>query len=196
MFFKRNNFPNMSDDELLKHYKLSQDKECVGELYKRYTGFTFSICYKYLNDSEKSREAVLEIFEELIDKLLLHEIKNFKSWLHTVARNHCLLSFRSKRYEAQFIDNYKKYQNDFMEQDKVLYPEYRLKEENINELEKCINQLKLEQRSCIELFYLQEKSYVETAQITGYTMKEVKTYLQNGKRNLKILMNKDNDKEE
>ena len=82
-----------------------------------------------------------------------------------------------------------------MEQDKVLYPDYRLKEDNINELEKCINQLKPEQKNCIELFYLQEKSYVETAQITGYTMKEVKTYLQNGKRNLKILMSKNNDQE-
>ncbi|MDD3686420.1 MAG: sigma-70 family RNA polymerase sigma factor [Bacteroidales bacterium] len=190
MFFKRNNFSIMTDNELISHYKLHQDKECVGELYKRYTGFTYSICYKYFNDSERSREAVLEIFEELISKLLVHETQNFKSWLHTVARNHCLLTFRAKKYESQFIDNYKKYQNDFMEQDKVLYPDYQLKEENIAELEKCINQLKPEQRNCIELFYLQDKSYVETAQITGYTMKEVKTYLQNGKRNLKILMSK------
>jgi RNA polymerase sigma factor (sigma-70 family) len=190
MFFKRNNFSLMTDNELIGHYKLHQDKECVGELYKRYTGFTYSICYKYFNDSEKSREAVLEIFEELISKLLVHEIQNFKSWLHTVARNYCLLTFRAKKYESQFIDNYKKYQNDFMEQDKVLYPDYQLKEENIAELEKCINQLKPEQRNCIELFYLQDKSYVETAKITGYTMNEVKTYLQNGKRNLKILMSK------
>jgi RNA polymerase sigma factor (sigma-70 family) len=190
MFFKRNNFSLMTDNELIGHYKLHQDKECVGELYKRYTGFTYSICYKYFGDSEKSREAALEIFEELIDKLLVHDIQNFKSWLHTVARNYCLLTFRSKKYESQFIDNYKKYQNDFMEQDKVLYPDYQLKEENIAELEKCINQLKPEQRNCIELFYLQDKSYVETAKITGYTMNEVKTYLQNGKRNLKILMSK------
>lgn len=190
MFFKRTNFSLMTDDELIKHYKLNQDKECVGELYKRYTGFTYAICVKYHKDSEKSREAVLEIFEELIDKLLLHEIQNFKSWLHTVARNHCLLSFRSKKYENQFIDNYQKYQNDFMEQDKVLYPDYIVKEENYKELEKCINQLKPEQRHCIELFYLQDKSYVETSKLSGYTMKEVKTHIQNGKRNLKILMSK------
>lgn len=193
MFFKRNNFSIMTDDELIKHYKLHQNKECVGELYKRYTGFTFAICVKYHKDSEKAREAALEIFEELIDKLLVHEIHNFKSWLHTVARNHCLLSFRSKKYEEQFIDNYQKYQNDFMEQDKILYPEHIIKEENYKELEKCINQLKTEQRNCIELFYLQNKSYLETAQITGYTMKEVKTYLQNGKRNLKILMSERNE---
>jgi len=183
----------MTDDELIKHYKLHLDKECVGELYKRYTGFTYAVCVKYHKDSEKAREAALEIFEELLEKLLVHEIQNFKSWLHTVARNHCLLSFRAKKHEEQFIDNYKKYQNDFMEQDKVLYPDYIVKEENYQELEKCINQLKPEQRNCIELFYLQNKSYVETAQITGYTMKEVKTYLQNGKRNLKILMSEKNE---
>ncbi|MDD3859246.1 MAG: sigma-70 family RNA polymerase sigma factor [Bacteroidales bacterium] len=193
MFQKRHNFSIMTDDELIKHYKLHEDKECVGELYKRYTGLTFAICVKYHKDSEKAREAVLEIFEELLDKLLVHDVQNFRPWLHTVARNHCLLSFRSKKHQEQFIDNYEKYQNDFMEQDKVMYPEYIIKEENYKELEKCINQLKPEQRNCIELFYLQNKSYVETAQITGYTMKEVKTFLQNGKRNLKILMSEKNE---
>jgi RNA polymerase sigma-70 factor (ECF subfamily) len=193
MFFKRTNFVKMSDSELIAHYKLHKDNECVGELYKRYTGMTYAICLKYHKDSDKSREAVLEIFEELIDKLLVHDVQNFKSWLHSVARNHCLLSFRSKKYESQFIDNYQKYQNDFMEQDKILYPDYISKEENYNELEKCINQLKGEQKNCIVLFYLQSKSYVEVAEITGYTMKEVKSYLQNGKRNLKILMSEKNE---
>lgn len=183
----------MSDNELIAHYKLHEDKECVGELYKRYTGLTYSVCIKYFKNSDKSREAVLEIFEALIEKLLVHEVSNFKSWLHTVARNHCLLSFRSKKYEDQFIDNYKKYQNDFMEQDKVLYPDYVSKEENYNELERSISQLKEEQRNCIDLFYLQSKSYVEVAEITGYTMKEVKSFLQNGKRNLKILMSEKNE---
>lgn len=183
----------MSDNELIAHYKLHKDKECVGELYKRYTGFTYAICLKYHKNSDKAKEAALEIFEELIDKLLQHEIKNFKSWLHTVARNHCLLSFRSKKNEEQFKDNYQKYQNDFMEQDKVLYPDYVSKEENYQELELCIDQLKEEQKNCIVLFYLQNKSYVEVAEITGYSMKEVKSYLQNGKRNLKILMSKENE---
>jgi len=80
-----------------------------------------------------------------------------------------------------------------MEQDKVLYPDYVSKEENYQELELCIDQLKEEQKNCIVLFYLQNKSYVEVAEITGYSMKEVKSYLQNGKRNLKILMSKENE---
>lgn len=193
MFKKRTNYSKMSDNELISFYKLHEDKECVGELYKRYTGLTYAVCIKYLKNSDKTREAVLEIFEGLIDKLLVHEIKNFKSWLHTVARNHCLLSFRSKKYEEQFVDNYKKYQNDFMEQDKILYPDYVTKEENYKVLEKSISQLKEEQRNCIDLFYLQSKSYVEVAEILGYSMKEVKSYLQNGKRNLKILMSENNE---
>ncbi|MDD2636779.1 MAG: sigma-70 family RNA polymerase sigma factor [Bacteroidales bacterium] len=190
---KLNAYSKMPDNELIAYYKKHKDKECIGELYKRYTGLTYAICLKYHKDSEKAREAVLEIFEDLIDKLLIHEVKNFKSWLFTVARNHVLLSFRSKKYETQFIDNYKKYQNDFMEQDKVLYPDYISNEKNYQELEKCIDQLKDEQKNCIVLFYLQEKSYVEVAEITGYTMKEVKSFLQNGKRNLKILMSKKNE---
>lgn len=188
MIFRRINFSTMSDDELINYYKQNQDMDCVGELYKRYTGFTFSICLKYLKEHDKAREAVLEIFEELIEKLLIHEVHNFKSWLHTVTRNYCLLSFRSKKTEDGFAENYIKHQHIFMEDDDVLYPNYITREENYEKLEESIAKLKDEQRICIDLFYIQDKSYVEVAKITGYSMKEVKTYIQNGKRNLKILM--------
>lgn len=193
MLFKRTNFSSMSDDELINYYKLHQDNECVGELYKRYTGFTFTICLKYLRNTEESREAVLEIFEELIEKLLVYDVRNFKSWLHSVARNYCLLSFRSKKSQDNFVENYKLHQTNFMEHDEFLYPNYISKEENYEKLENNLVKLKYEQRVCIDLFYLQNKSYVEVSKITGYSMHEVKTYIQNGKRNLKILMNTKNE---
>lgn len=193
MFFRRTNFSTMSDDELIQHYKQNKDVECVGELYKRYTGFTFTICMKYLKNHEKSREAVLEIFEDLIEKILHHDIYNFKSWLHTVARNHCLLSFRGIRSDEKFTENYQKHQSDFLSQGDSQYPDYVWREENYNKLENCIVKLKEEQRICIDLFYLQSRSYVEVAKLTGYSLNEVKTYIQNGKRNLKILMNKNDE---
>ncbi|MDR2009594.1 MAG: sigma-70 family RNA polymerase sigma factor [Bacteroidales bacterium] len=187
MLFKRISFSNMSDDELIKYYKSTEDVDCIGELYKRYTGFTFSICLKYLKNHDNAREAVLEIFEELIEKILIHDIYNFKSWLHSVARNFCLLSFRSKKNDEDFSENYIKLHNN-MEYEDILYPDYIVKEENYNKLEECISQLKENQKICIDLFYLQNKSYVEVSKITGYSMNEVKTHIQNGKRNLKILM--------
>jgi RNA polymerase sigma-70 factor (ECF subfamily) len=194
LFGKRKKYSSLSDDQLIAEYKLNQDNNCVGELYKRYTAFTFSICLKYLKNKELARDAVLEIFEDLLEKLFVHDVKNFRSWLYTVAKNHCLLKTRNKKLNVEFVENYEKHQNDFMEQERILNPEYIVKEENIQKLEKCIMQLKPEQKSCIELFFIQEKSYNEIVEITGFSYKEVKTHIQNGKRNLEILLKKIDEK--
>ena len=47
-----------------------------------------------------------------------------------------------------------------------------------------------EQKQTVELFYLQEKSYKEIVDQTGFSMNDVKSYIQNGKRNLKIMLSK------
>jgi RNA polymerase sigma-70 factor (ECF subfamily) len=57
-------------------------------------------------------------------------------------------------------------------------------------LEKCIETLGDEQKQCVKLFYLQEKCYKEITESTGFDMNKVKSYIQNGKRNLKICMEK------
>jgi RNA polymerase sigma-70 factor (ECF subfamily) len=183
----------MSDNELINYYKLHKDSDCVGELYKRYTGFTLTICLKYLKNIEEAREATLEIFEELIDKLLVHDVNNFKPWLYSVAKNYCLLIFRSKKNDKIFNEDIETHQKNFVEQDTFLHQDHASDENYYTKLETGITKLKEEQRTCIELFYLQNKSYVEVSKITGYTMNEVKTYIQNGKRNLKIFMNNKNE---
>ena len=173
----------MSDEELIKYYKQTQDVETIGELYKRYTGFTFSICIKYLDDKDKARDAVLEIFEELLEKLLTHDVINFKSWLYSVTKNYCLLAIRNNKQQESLIEDYLLHQN--IENDNA-YDE--IKENNYKKLENALLQLKEEQRKCVELFYIKSKSYIEITQITGYSIKDVKTYIQNGKRNLKNFM--------
>jgi RNA polymerase sigma factor (sigma-70 family) len=62
------------------------------------------------------------------------------------------------------------------------------KEINLSNLNEALKSLAEKQRICVELFYLQEKSYNEVAEITGFTMNEVKSFIQNGKRNLKIYL--------
>ena len=59
------------------------------------------------------------------------------------------------------------------------------KEFVLHYLKEGIGELKDEQRECIELFYLKECSYAEVASMTGFSLKEVKSHIQNGKRNLK-----------
>ena len=162
----------------------------VGELFKRYTGFVFLVSMKYLKDEGRSKDAVMQVFEKLFTDLLKHEIDNFKPWLHTVVRNHCLGLLRKEQSKRKNEDKLKT-ELYFMEseQDDHLIMEQE-HENKINNLKKALKQLKPEQKQCVELFYLHEKSYKEVMELTGFSIKNVKSYIQNGKRQLKIILEK------
>jgi len=181
------NISSLSDIELIALYKKKGDKQVVGELYKRYTKFAFSICIKYLKDQEVSKDAVMQVFEKLFDDLMKHQILNFKSWLHSVLRNHCLHIIRDNAYkltkEKEVLNSF----DNLVENQFLLYQEGDDGfEERVENLEMELCNLSHEQRTCIELFYLKDKCYQEVAEITGFTMNQVKSHIQNGKRNLKI----------
>lgn len=181
----------ISDLSLVDKYKTTKDVNYVGELFKRYTSVVFAISIKYLKNKDAAGDAVIEIFEKLLNDLLRFEIENFPAWLHKVTRNHCLITIRSGNYQKKHMDRYTQDMNSFMEKDSVVYHESEInKEENLVMLEKGIQNLNHEQKKCIDLFYLKEKCYNEIAKETGYSLNEVKSYIQNGKRNLKIFMEK------
>jgi len=176
----------LTDNQLVESYKQTVDYNYIGELYQRHTQFVFAVCMKYLKNEDKCRDSVMEIFEKLIDDLVKFDIENFKPWLHTVTKNHCLLSIRSEGYKNKFETRYKKEVESFVENEDDLYLfNENEKQEEFSTLNDAVNELNNEQKECIELFYLKEKSYNEVADITGYSMKQVKSYIQNGKRNLK-----------
>ena len=160
----------------------------VGELFKRYTHLTLGLCLKYLKDKQLAEDAVMNIFEKLIEDLKKHEIHNFKSWLFTYSRNFCLMQLRKKSKEIS-IDEVQNYHDSLMESQQDLHP-IDEKENQLQNLEKALNELKKEQKECVELFYLKEKTYIEVAEETGYELKKVKSYIQNGKRNLMIQLSK------
>lgn len=187
LFFKSKNISNYTDNELIAEYKKKGDNAVVGELYTRYSHLVYGVCLKYLKDEDESKDAVLEIFEQLITDLLKHDIVNFKSWLHSVTRNHCLMQLRKEQTQQKRVNEYQY----AVEQDGVFEQPFQLHEKQVQEtqltdLEKALLELKEEQRVCIELFFLKEKCYEEVAEITGYTMNQVKSYIQNGKRNLSL----------
>ena len=190
------NISTLSDIALIDLYKEKGDKSIVGELYKRYTRFAFSICMKYLKDEERSKDAVMQVFEKFFVDLKKHSIVNFKSWLHSVLRNHCLHIIRDNAYklikEKEAINSYE----NLMENQLLLYQDTDDDfEAKIDNLEMELRNLSHEQRSCIELFYLKDKCYQEVAEITGYTMNQVKSNIQNGKRNLKISLEQNERRE-
>lgn len=193
IFSRKRNLNQESDIELIEKFRYSGDKNFVGEIFKRHSGFVFAICLKYVQDKEIAEELLMEIFESLFQKLMNHEVTNFKSWLHTLTRNHCLHYFRNTKYEQKHLGQITKEIKKNVDFDEELYPDYSLKEEKLVMLENNLNELKQEQRICVELFYLKEMSYAQIIDETGFSYKDVKSHIQNGKRNLKILFEKKNE---
>lgn len=177
-------YRNQTDEELISLYKRTEDLQIVGILYDRYTALTFGVCLKYLKNREESRDAVMQIFEKLIVSLKSHEINVFKGWLYVTARNHCLMQLRSQKGK-----NFEQLSPFLMETGGNGHPEHGAEiEGDLSRLEKCMESLAQEQKQCVRLFYLQQKCYKEITEHTGYDLNKVKSYIQNGKRNLKICM--------
>jgi RNA polymerase sigma factor (sigma-70 family) len=188
-FFKRTIKPANTDDETqLESYRQSGDLAVLGSLFEQYMPLIYGVCLKYLKDEEVAKDAVMGIFEELIIKVKQHDIKQFRSWVYVLSRNYCLMQLRSgKKMEQVSLD-------EVMEFTPFLHPEENThKEEALKALERCMERLAEGQRQSVNLFYLEEKSYKEVVDITGYTLNDVKSYIQNGKRNLKICLEKNRE---
>lgn len=186
------NIASLTDREILVLYRKTGDRDLVGELFRRYTRFVFLVCMKYLGDEEQAKDASMQIFENLMAGLRKHDVETFKPWLHTVAKNHCLYQLRGARHLQVVTEELKNNAARDMESGYELHQEDD-KELRLTKLEDAILLLSKEQRICIELFYLKKKCYQEIMEITGSTFDQVKSHLQNGKRNLKILMNGRNE---
>jgi RNA polymerase sigma-70 factor (ECF subfamily) len=181
---------NNIDDEkqLIEQFRQSQDIALLGKLYQPYMHLVYGISLKYLKDTDLAQDAVMSIFEELVVKLPMHQVENFKSWLYVLSKNHCLMELRQQKRKK--TDNYDQSEFAVMENGQVMHHEddYKLQEDNLERLSFCIAQLKTEQKQCVEMFYLDKKSYQEITDSTSYELKKVKSYIQNAKRNLKQCM--------
>lgn len=174
----------LTDRELVSIYKESGSMQVLGELYQRYMDLVYGVCLKYLKDPEASRDCVMHIFEELVLKLKKHEVDNFRGWLHMVAKNHCLMQLRTPRnlktveFKTELVQSEENvHLNDVLE-----------KEEELKKLERCIGTLAADQQQAIRLFYLEGKCYNEIVEQTGQEWNQVRSFIQNGRRNLKNCM--------
>ena len=182
---------NVDDDGvLLRRYRDTGDLAVLGELFNAHAEMVYYVCMRYLQDSERSKDAVMQIFEELIHKVNKQEIQRFGSWLYVLSRNHCLMQLRSEKNRQQVsID-------EFVEFPVPMHPEddAEEKERQLTTLEHCMERLPEKQKRSVDLFFLNEKCYKEIVELTGYSLKEVKSYIQNGKRNLKLCMEANHEK--
>jgi RNA polymerase sigma factor (sigma-70 family) len=172
------------DQELIAAYRQTSDLKVLAELYQRYIDLLFGVCIKYLGEREAAKDAVMEIFELLAQKLLKHEVTHFKGWLYTLARNHCLMQLRSStRVKIQSFDP------ELMQTAEDLHlTEVQENEARLLRLSKCLETLSTEQKATVSLFYLENKCYKEIETITGLDWNKVRSHIQNGRRNLKICL--------
>lgn len=185
--YKRNISANVSESELLEKYRTTGNIELLGALYEPYMALVYGLCYKYLQDEAKSQDTVMQIFEELISKLRVHEVSNFKSWLYTLAKNNCLMQLRNESKNHTLpMEEVAISEVEAMQRSSI--NEHDSKEERLSLMESCLSELKDDQQLCVRLFYLEQKCYKEIAEITGFDLLKVKSHIQNGKRNLKICM--------
>ena len=174
----------IDDNELIELYKQAGDLTILGRLYQRYMDLVYGVCLKYLKDPEPAKDAVMQIFEELVSKVKKHDIENFRGWLHQVAKNHCLMQLRTpKNLKTVELKTELVQSGENVHLNGILE-----KEENFKKLEYCIGTLSNDQQVAIRLFYLEEKCYNEIVEITGQEWNQVRSFIQNGRRNLKLCM--------
>lgn len=193
MAFLKNISDNGSTDkELVQEYKHSGDMAVLATLYQRYMDLMYGLCLKYFKDPELSKDAVMQIFEELVVKLKKHEVDNFKSWLYTLGRNHCLMQLRTPKnlktteFKTEIVQS----------EEETHLNGVMTREANLQLMEKCLETLPEDQKKTIQLFYLEGKCYNDISEATGIEWNKVRSFIQNGRRNLKICMEKNQAQDE
>jgi len=175
-----------TDQELLRRYQSEGDLHWLGLLFERYAELVYGVCLKYLKDEQSAEDASMGVFESLVDKALKHDIQNFKSWLHVLTKNYCLMQLRSasrkgeQSYDPEFVYSLDERHHTIEWQE----------ESSDNGLQHCLQSLPEDQKSCIEAFYLEGHTYKDIAGFRKEMLGKVRSYIQNGRRNLRICMEK------
>ncbi len=180
----RKKLSEFDDHQLVLEYKKSHDRKVFGVLFDRYSHLVFGVCMKYLKNPEESKDATLSIFEKIMEDLKRFDVQKFSYWIHTVARNYCLMQLRSRKAMVYIDDEEGPGEKVLVDVNQETGSE--VSEQMLSLLEEAIRSLCEEQRTCIDLFYLKKYCYQDVSKISGFTMNEVKSHIQNGKRNLKI----------
>lgn len=181
-WFKRKDKSD-SDTSLLSDARAG-DQEALGHLFNRYVELLYGVALKYHKDSAKAEDAVMEIYEKCQQKINTHEINDFRPWLYVLAKNHCLEQLRKEKRTKEKKDEYQ-----FVQSADVFHPYSEdSKESQLITLEGCIETLKDEQKTMIQLFYLEQRSYKEISEKLSMKWEKVRSHIQNGRRNLKKCM--------
>lgn len=178
-------FNDINDQQLLSKFYADHNNEWLGILLQRYTLLLLGVCMKYLKDEDEAKDSVQQIFLKVIQELQKYKVEYFKSWLYMVAKNHCLMKLRDRngKKTTEISDRLYSTANEETSKAELSKTDY-----TIEMMQEAMKELNPEQQQCVTLFYLEKKSYQQVSDETGYSLLQVKSYIQNGKRNLKLLI--------
>lgn len=174
-----------SDEELLNLYIKYSDYKYFQVLYERYIPLMYGLCLKYLKQEQDAQDAVVALYEDVSVKVKKYKIDNFKNWLYSVTKFYCFSLLKTDKKEILVDFNTVIMESELPD---TLLEEKELQEEKLKAVEDCVEKLPFPQKVCIEAFFFQDKSYADIVEITDYNLKSVKSYIQNGRRNLKICL--------
>ena len=184
---KADKYQHITDQQLLEQFYTDQNNEWLGILLQRYTLLLLGVCMKYLKNEDQAKDSVQQIFLKVILELQKYKVEYFKSWLYMVTKNHCLMILRQRKGKitAEINDRLSASPGEETDRQTLEQNDHTLKL-----MEVSLKELNPEQQQCVTLFYLEKKSYQAVSDETGFSMLQVKSYIQNGKRNLKLLIEK------
>ncbi len=189
----RQNIREKPDEELVSLYRSGGNLEHLGLLYERYMELVYGVCLKYFKDSSKAQDGVMNVFEILTEKVKTQEIRQFRPWLHVVAKNHCLMELRKKNITVSFDEMLPSTQAEVVQSAGSVHPVDIFEEDGQEQaLKRCLERLSHPQKQCVEQFYFENKSYKEIADLYREELGTVRSHIQNGRRNLRICMEKAN----
>jgi RNA polymerase sigma-70 factor (ECF subfamily) len=178
-------YKHITDQQLLEYFYADQDNEWLGILLQRYTLLLLGVCMKYLKNEEEAKDCVQQIFLKAITELKKYKVEYFKSWIYMVAKNHCLMKIRDRhgKMPVELTERYMSVTEEEPDRQNLVQ-----NDQTIELMADALKELGPEQQQCVTLFYLQKKSYHEISEVTGFSMMQIKSYIQNGKRNLRLLI--------
>ncbi|MGZ8559130.1 MAG: RNA polymerase sigma factor [Chitinophagaceae bacterium] len=180
-------YNHITDQELLQKYQADHNSEWLGILLQRYTLLLLGVCMKYLKNEDEAKDSVQQIFLKVLLELQKYKVEYFKSWLYMVAKNHCLMKLRDRpnKTHAELTETWMTAPDEEIDRETLVKTDH-----TFELMETALKELNPEQQQCVNLFYMEKKSYQEISDSTGFSMMQVKSFIQNGKRNLKLLIEK------
>ena len=183
----------LDDNSLIHQYQEQQEHRYFNELYQRYAHLVFGSCLKQVKNRDEAKDLTMIIFEKLVERLPTEQVDNFKTWIYYFTRNECISHLRKQEATTKREEEWKKMRKSeeiFMENETLLRPYTDNSISNIDgaALQHAIQQLSKAQQQCIRRFFFEQQSYKQIATATRWSLKEVKSHLQNGKRKLRLIL--------